>query len=150
VKLVDLILGRPLASDEREVAKIGVAAGIPAMGLDALGSSAYGPEAALTVLIPLGSAGLMYIGPVTLIIVALLGMLYVSYRQTIVAYPVNGGSYTVARENLGVWPGLIAGAALMLDYLLNVAVGISAGVRRCYRHCRPSTGSLCHFASGSC
>ena len=128
MNLVNLILGRPLASDEREVVKIGVAAAVPAMGLDALTSSAYGPEAALTIRLPLGAAGFAYIGPITLVILALLAMLYFSYRQTITAYPVNGGSYTVARENLGTWPGLLAAAALMLDYILNVAVGISAGV----------------------
>ena len=76
----------------------------------------------------LGVVGLNYIGPITLFILALLAILYVSYRQTIAAYPVNGGSYTVAKANLGVWPGLLAAAALMIDYVLNVAVGISAGV----------------------
>ena len=100
-----------------------MAAGVPAMGLDGLASSAYGPEAALTVLLPAGVLGLAYIGPLTLVILALLAMLYFSYRQTIAAYPVNGGSYTVARENLGTWPGLLAAAALMIDYVLNVAVG---------------------------
>ena len=108
--------------------KIGVCAGVPAMGLDGLTSSAYGPEAALTMLLPLGAAGLVYIGPITLLILLLLAMLYFSYRQTIAAYPVNGGSYTVAKENLGIWSGLLAAAALMVDYVLNVAVGISAGV----------------------
>src|SRR4051812_42327768 len=127
-KLTRLLLGRPLASHEQEDVKIGVWAGIPAMGLDGLGSAAYGPEAALTMLLPLGALGLNYLGPITLVIIALLAMLYFSYRQTIAAYPVNGGSYTVAKENLGTWPGLLAAAALMLDYMLNVAVGISAGV----------------------
>src|SRR5438045_1150563 len=126
--VMNLILGRPLASSEQEEVKIGVVAGVPAMGLDGLTSSAYGPEAALTVLLPLGAAGLGYIGPITLVILALLGILYFSYRQTIAAYPVNGGSYTVAKENLGTWAGLLAAAALMIDYTLNVAVGISAGV----------------------
>src|SRR4051794_170580 len=126
--VMNLILGRPLASSEQEDVKIGVVAGVPAMGLDGLTSSAYGPEAALTILLPLGAVGLRYIGPITLVILALLGMLYFSYRQTIAAYPVNGGSYTVARENLGTWPGLLAAAALMIDYVLNVAVGVSAGV----------------------
>lgn len=125
---INVILGRPLATNEQEDVKIGVAAGVPAMGLDGLTSSAYGPEAALTILLPLGAVGLRYIGPITIVILALLAMLYLSYRQTIAAYPVNGGSYTVARENLGVWPGLVAAAALMIDYILNVAVGISAGV----------------------
>src|SRR4051812_40781184 len=128
MSLSSLILGRPLASHEQEDVKIGVVAGVPAMGLDGLTSSAYGPEAALTILLPLGAAGLSYIGPITAVILVLLAMLYFSYRQTIAAYPVNGGSYTVAKENLGTWPGLIAAAALMIDYVLNVAVGISAGV----------------------
>jgi amino acid transporter len=126
--VLSLILGRPLASSEQDDVKIGVAAGVPAMGLDALTSSAYGPEAALTILLPLGAAGLRYIGPITAIILVLLAMLYFSYRQTIAAYPVNGGSYTVAKENLGTWMGLLSAAALMIDYVLNVAVGISAGV----------------------
>ena len=82
----------------------------------------------MTIFFPLARWGCAYIGPITLVILALLAMLYLSYRQTISAYPVNGGSYTVARENLGVWPGLVAAAALMIDYILNVAVGISAGV----------------------
>ena len=103
-------------------------AGIPMLGLDALGSAAYGPEAALTLLIPLGAAGVWYIGPITLLIVGLLFVVYFSYRQTIAAYPAGGGSYTVAKENLGTAAGLLAAAALMLDYVLVVAVGISAGV----------------------
>jgi amino acid transporter len=128
MSLISVIFGRPLASNEQDETKIGPVAGVPAMGLDGLTSSAYGPEAALTILLPLGAAGLAYIGPITLVILALLAILYFSYRQTIAAYPVNGGSYTVAKENLGVWPGLLAAAALMIDYVLNVAVGISAGV----------------------
>src|SRR3954469_1884447 len=128
MSVINLILGRPLASHEQEDVKIGVIAGVPAMGLDGLTSSAYGPEAALTILLPLGATGLNYIGPITTVILILLAMLYFSYRQTIAAYPVNGGSYTVAKENLGTWPGLVAAAALMIDYVLNVAVGISAGV----------------------
>ena len=128
MSLADKILGRPLASSEEGEQKIGVLAGVPSLGLDGLASAAYGPEAALTILIPLGLLGLNYIAPLTLIILALLGILYLSYRQTITAYPTGGGSYTVAKENLGVKFGLLAAAALMLDYTLNVAVGISAGV----------------------
>src|SRR5215212_701724 len=123
-----LLLGRRLATHEQAEQKIGVVAGIPAIGLDGLASSAYGPEAALTILIPLGAAGLVYIGPIVLVILALLAILYVSYRQTIAAYPTGGGSYTVAKENLGTNLGLLAASALLLDYVLNVAVGISAGV----------------------
>lgn len=126
--LSDWLFGRILATDEEEDHRVGVVAGIPMLGLDALGSAAYGPEAALTLLIPLGAAGLSYIGPISTIIIILLLVVYFSYRQTIAAYPHGGGSYTVAKENLGTTPGLLAAAALMLDYVLVVAVGISAGV----------------------
>jgi amino acid transporter len=126
--LTDVFFGRTLATDEEGEQRVGVLAGIPMLGLDALGSAAYGPEAALTLLIPLGAAGLGYIGPISALIIALLLVVYFSYRQTIAAYPLGGGSYTVARENLGTAAGLLAAAALMLDYVLVVAVGISAGV----------------------
>ncbi|HEY6308804.1 MAG TPA: APC family permease [Candidatus Angelobacter sp.] len=125
---LDLLLGRPLASNEARAEQIGSAAGIPIFGLDALSSAAYGPEAALTVLIPLGAAGVAYLVPITAGIIILLAILYLSYRQTIQAYPGGGGSYTVARLNLGTNAGLLAAAALMIDYILVVAVGISAGV----------------------
>ncbi len=98
------------------------------MGLDGLGSSSYGPEAALTVLMPLGAAGLTYIGWVMVPILVLLVILYASYRQTIRAYPNSGGAYTVSKLNLGTGASLLAASALMIDYVLNVAVGISAGV----------------------
>jgi amino acid transporter len=124
----DLLFGRRLASREEEEHRVGEVAAIPMLGLDALASAAYGPEAALTVLLPLGALGLAYILPISLLIVLLLGILYVSYRQTIAAYPTGGGSYTVARRNLGVSFGLLAAAALLLDYVLVVAIGISAGV----------------------
>ena len=128
MKLVDILLGRPLATEEDEAERIGAWRGIPVFGLDALSSAAYGPEAALTVLIALGIGGVHYIWPISLSIIVLLGIVYFSYRQTISAYPQGGGSYTVASENLGVWPGLLAAAALMIDYVLTAAVGISAGV----------------------
>jgi amino acid transporter len=128
MSLLSLILGRRLANEEHVERKIGAFEAVPAMGLDALGSSSYGPEAALTVLIPLGAAGIGYIGGVMLPILALLAILYVSYRQTIRAYPGNGGAYIVSKANLGTHAGLLAAAALMIDYVLNVAVGISAGV----------------------
>ncbi len=101
---------------------------MPAIGLDGLSSSAYGPEAALRILLPVGAVGLVYIGPITIAIMLVLAILYVSYWQTIEAYPTNGGSYIVVKENLGANAGLIAATALMIDYILNVAVGISAGV----------------------
>jgi len=128
MQILDIVLGRHLASKEARAEQIGPTAGIPIFGLDALSSAAYGPEAALTLLIPLGAAGVVYILPVSFSIIALLTIVYFSYRQTIAAYPGGGGSYTVARQNLGAGAGLLAAAALMIDYVLTVAVGISAGV----------------------
>ena len=127
-RIQDLLFGRPLATSEERAEHIGPIAGIPVFGLDALSSAAYGPEAALTLLIPLGLLGVHYIVPVSAAIVALLTIVYFSYRQTIDAYPHGGGSYTVASQNLGEGAGLLAAAALMIDYVLTAAVGISAGV----------------------
>jgi amino acid transporter len=127
-KILNLLFGRPLASSEERAEHIGPIAGIPIFGLDALSSAAYGPEAALTLLIPLGLLGVKYIVPVSMAIVILLAIVYMSYRQTIDAYPHGGGSYTVATENLGAGVGLLAAAALMIDYVLTASVGISAGV----------------------
>jgi amino acid transporter len=126
--LADLLLGRPLASFEERAERVGPGAGIGIFGLDALSSAAYGPEAALTLLIPLGVAAGVYMLPITASIIVLLSIVYFSYRQTIAAYPTGGGSYTVARANLGPRAGLLAAAALMIDYVLTAAVGISAGV----------------------
>jgi amino acid transporter len=128
VNIADVLFGRPLATEEEKAERIGPFKGIPIFGLDALSSAAYGPEAALTLLIPLGMAGSVYVWPITIGIVILLGIVYFSYRQTISAYPQGGGSYTVATENLGDNAGLLAAAALMIDYVLTAAVGISAGV----------------------
>ena len=128
MSFLDVCFGKPLAASDERAEQLGVAAGIPIFGLDALSSAAYGPEAALTLLIPLGAAGIAYIVPISTSIVILLGIVYFSYRQTIAAYPNGGGSYTVASENLGTFAGLLAASALMIDYVLTVAVGISAGV----------------------
>lgn len=126
--LADLLLGKPLATSEERAERVGPGSGIGIFGLDALSSAAYGPEAALTLLIPLGAAGLVYMMPISASIVVLLAIVYFSYRQTIAAYPTGGGSYTVARANLGARAGLVAAAALLIDYVLTAAVGISAGV----------------------
>jgi amino acid transporter len=146
VSLFDWLLGRRLATLEEEHQRVGVLAGIPMLGLDALASAAYGPEAALTLLIPLGAGSDRYVGPITTLIIALLVVVYFSYRQTIGAYPGGGGSYTVAKENLGRAPGLLAAAALLLDYVLVVAVGVSAGVGAlvsAVQWLQPHTLSLC-------
>jgi amino acid transporter len=124
----DKIFGKPLATSDERAEHIGVAAGIPIFGLDALTSAAYGPEQALIYLIPLGLLGVRLLIPIISSILILLVIVYFSYRQTIAAYPNGGGSYTVATENLGERAGLLAAAALMIDYILTAAVGISAGV----------------------
>ena len=125
----DVLFGKPLATSDEHHEHIGVAAGIPIFGLDGLTSAAYGPEAAMTLLIPLGLYGVThFLLPVFSAILMLLVIIYLSYRQTIVAYPNGGGSYTVASENLGAGAGLLAAAALMIDYILTAAVGVSAGV----------------------
>jgi amino acid transporter len=126
--LVRFVLGRPLANWESRQSQIGVLEAVPAMGLDGLSSSAYGPEAALTILAAAGAAALSAILPIMLLILVLLGILSISYWQTVEAYPKSGGAYIVARENLGENASLLAATALMIDYVLNVAVGISAGV----------------------
>jgi amino acid transporter len=129
MKFFDVLFGRPLATNEAHAEHIGVAAGIPIFGLDGLTSAAYGPEAAMALLIPLGLYGVdHYLLPIFGFILSLLTILYFSYRQTIQAYPNGGGSFTVASENLGDHAGLLAAAALMIDYILTAAVGISAGV----------------------
>src|SRR6202140_361301 len=128
MNISDLILGKPLQTSDERAEQVGPSAGIPIFGLDALSSAAYGPEAALTLLIPLGILGVQYIVPISAAMITLLIIVYFSYLQTIAAYPSGGGSYTVARENLGAGPGLLAAAALLTDYILTAAVGISAGV----------------------
>ena len=143
---LNFLMGKPLATSEERAEHIGPIAGIPVFGLDALSSAAYGPEAALTLLIPLGLAGIAHIVPISLAIIGLLAIVYFSYCQTIDAYPHGGGSYTVASENLGATAGLLAAAALMIDYILNAAVGISAGVGAlvsAFPRLQPHTLALC-------
>jgi amino acid transporter len=144
--LINFLFGGPLSSEEERRERLGPAAGVPVFGLDALSSAAYGPEAALTVLQPLGALGLLYVVPLSTVIIVLLAIVYFSYMQTIAAYPTGGGSYTVVSQNLGRYAGLFAAAALMIDYVLNVAVGISAGVGAVISaipELQPHTLSLC-------
>jgi amino acid transporter len=128
MNILDLVVGKPIKTSDERAEQIGAVQGIPIFGLDALSSAAYGPEAALSLLIPLGLLGVRYIVPISAAIITLLVIVYFSYRQTIAAYPSGGGSYTVARFNLGARTGLLAAAALLADYILTAAVGISAGV----------------------
>jgi amino acid transporter len=128
VGLRAFLFGKPLRSDAEAKEQIGPVQGIPVLGLDALASASYSPEAALTILLVAGATASQQIVPVSIAIVALLLIVFFSYRQTIAAYPNGGGSYTVAKENLGAGAGLVAASALAVDYILNAAVAISAGV----------------------
>src|SRR5713226_4300060 len=98
MNILDLLVGKPIKTSDERAERIGPAQGIPIFGLDALSSAAYGPEAALSLLIPLGLLGVRYIIPISAAIITLLVIVYFSYRQTIAAYPSRGGSYTVALQ----------------------------------------------------
>ncbi|MGH3733750.1 MAG: APC family permease [Acidimicrobiales bacterium] len=123
-----LLIGRPLRSSEASKEQINPFEGLSALSLDALTSVAYGPEAIVVVLALAGGGALHLILPITIAIVVLLAILVISYRQVIDAYPGGGGAYAVSRANLGANASLVAGAALIVDYTLTVAVSIAAGV----------------------
>lgn len=107
--------------------ELGVLGGLAALSLDALSSVAYGPEAMALVLVAAGTGALTYTLPLTLVITAMLGLLVLSYSQVISAHPEGGGAYAVAKANLGRWPSLLAAAAVVVDYVLTVAVSLAAG-----------------------
>ncbi|AYG78379.1 Putrescine importer PuuP [Streptomyces hundungensis] len=114
--------------DNGERHRLTAVTGLAALSLDAMASVAYGPEAIVVVLAAAGTHGLGFTLPVTLAIAALLAVLVVSYRQVIAAFPDGGGSYAVAKKHLGARTSLVAAASLVLDYVLNVAVAVTAGV----------------------
>jgi amino acid transporter len=123
-----LLVGRPLASQAADTQRLPKRIALPVFSSDAVSSTAYGTEVILTVLVPVaGMAAYGYLVPLSLVVVGLLVLLVLSYRQTIYAYPSGGGSYIVSRENLGTNPSLVAAAALLVDYTLNVAVSSAAG-----------------------
>lgn len=128
MSLSRILLGRRLRTSESDDQLIGPWIGVPVLGLDALASAAYGPEAMLTVLLPLGANAVDHVVLLALSIALILALVFLSYRQTISAYPAGGGAYSVAKENLGERAALFAAAALAVDYILNVAVAIAAGV----------------------
>ena len=123
-----VLLGPPLRARDVSKEQINPIEGLSALSLDALTSVAYGPEAIIVVLAAAGASALGLVLPITLAIVALLVILVFSYRQVIDAYPGGGGAYAVSRANLGHRAGLLAAAALVVDYTLTVAVSIAAGV----------------------
>jgi amino acid transporter len=123
-----LLLGSPLPTAKETLERLTKVQALAVFSGDALSSVIYAPEEILLVLVAAGSAGLGLSLPIALTIVGLLAIVTLSYYQTIHGYPSGGGGYTVAKENLGVWPGLMAAAALLTDYVLNVAVSVTVGV----------------------
>src|SRR3984893_7357986 len=115
-------------ADHGEQHRLTAVQGLAALSLDALSSVAYGPEAILIVLVAAGATGSRYSLPVTGAIIVLLTALVVSYRQVIEAFPNGGGAYAVSKAHLGTQASLVAGASLIVDYVLNAAVGVSAGI----------------------
>ena len=116
------------STQEAERERLTALGGLAALSLDALSSVAYGPEAILVVLVAAGASALKYSLPITGAIVILLAALVISYRQVIEAFPNGGGAYAVSKRHLGTMPSLVAAASLIVDYVLNAAVGVSAGV----------------------
>jgi amino acid transporter len=124
-----ILFGQPLASDRLEDERLNKKTALAVLSSDAISSVAYATDQILFVVGgALGAASLTYVLPISAVIVGLLVLVGISYSQTILAYPGGGGSYTVAKENLGPAPGLVAAAALLTDYILTVAVSISSGV----------------------
>jgi len=123
-----MLLGQPLATAAEKHERLGMISGLAVFASDALSSVAYGTEEIMLVLVAAGAAAIAYSFPIMVGIVILVGIVAASYWQTIHAYPSGGGSYIVAKDNLGTLPGLVAGAALLIDYVLTVAVSTAAGV----------------------
>ncbi|WP_341527695.1 APC family permease [Nostoc sp. UHCC 0302] len=145
-QLKQFLLGKSLPTSAHSEERLSNAAALAVLSSDALSSVAYATEEILLVLVAAGSGALGLSLPIAVAIIILLGIVVLSYRQTIRAYPQGGGSYIVARENLGLYPGLIAGGSLMIDYILTVTVSISAGtaaLTSAVPSLRPFTVSLC-------
>jgi len=123
-----LLFGIPLPTAEEAHQRLTKVQALAVFSSDALSSVAYATEEILLVLVVAGSSALGLSLPIALVIAALLAIVATSYYQTIHGYPSGGGAYIVAYDNLGIWPGLTAAAALLIDYVLTVAVSITAGV----------------------
>ena len=125
-----LFIGNPIATSEDHHQRISKKVALPVFASDAISSTAYATEEILIVFLSLGAVGMAaysMLVPISLMVVALLVIVVTSYRQTIFAYPNGGGSYVVSKENLGEKPGLIAGASLLIDYILTVCVSVAGG-----------------------
>ncbi len=149
-RLKHVVFGRPLPSERLEHERLNKKTALAVLSSDAISSVAYATDQILFVLGgAIGMAAVSYVLPISAVIVGLLVLVGLSYRQTVFAYPNGGGSYTVAKENLGEMPGLIAGAALLTDYILTVAVSISGGVAAitsAYPGLAPHTVGICSLS----
>ena len=145
-----LVVGPPLASSDEHHTRLGRPTALTVFASDAISSTAYATEEILLVLVPVaGLAALNDLVPISIVVAVLLLVVITSYRQTIHAYPSGGGSYVVSRENLGANPSLVAGASLLVDYVLTVAVSISAGIAAmtsAFTSLRPYRVELCLVA----
>ncbi|WP_160036120.1 APC family permease [Paenibacillus sp. An7] len=126
-KMKRLLIGRPMKNSELEGEKLSKLKALAVLSSDALSSVAYGTEQILIVLMAVGAAAAWYSIPISLAVLGLLVILIFSYRQTIYSYPSGGGAYIVAKDNIGLSSGLLAGGSLLVDYILTVAVSSSAG-----------------------
>src|SRR5262245_56788945 len=123
-----LLVGEPIPSHLAHHERLSRFTGLAVLSSDALSSVAYATEEIVRVLVVAGVAALSWSSPIAVVIATILAIVVFSYRQTIHAYPTGGGAYIVAKDNLGETPSLIAASALLIDYVLKVAVGIAAGV----------------------
>lgn len=123
-----VFIGRPMSSGEMEHTLLPKTIALPVFSSDALSSNAYATQEAMIVLVLAGTGALAHIVPISLAVASLLAIVIISYRETVRAYPSGGGAYRVSKENLGMYPGLIAASALLIDYALTVAVSMTAGV----------------------
>ena len=131
-KLKRWFVGTPIATAQAHHERLGPVTGLAVFASDNLSSVAYATEEILRVLLLAGVGALAFSVPIGLCIGAVIGIVILSYRQNIAAYPQGASDYIVAKDNLGVFPGLTAGAALLIDYTLTVAVSVSAGSRRAH------------------
>src|SRR3990172_2221728 len=126
--LKQLLVGRPLETTDIGEQKLSKKAALAVFASDNLSSNAYATEEMLLALVAAGAVSFALALPAAILIIGLLWIIATSYSQMLEAYPTGGGDYTVAKENLGVYPALVAGAALLIDYVLTVAVSVAAGI----------------------
>ena len=122
------VVGRPMATGELEETLLPKTLALPIFASDPLSSVAYATESALVVLVVASATAAHLVFPISLAVAALLAIVVISYRQTVRVYETSGGAYVVAKENLGTFPSLVGAAALLVDYVLTVAVSIAAGI----------------------